>query len=90
MREHKVWDPIKYSYDAFWEDYKRCAIFGYIIAVYFLPMMVEFEKNTEILSMDFDTIDRCNREGGGEALSNALVDMLIDMREAGMLDSFCA
>lgn len=88
LKDHKVQNLEKYSYDTFWEDYKRCALFGYTIAAFFLPTMVELEKNSDLSNLDPDETHNCVVYDCGEALSNTLVDMLIDMREDGLLDSW--
>lgn len=88
LKQRGIWNPTKYSFEAFWRDYKERAIHGYMIAAYFLPMMVEFEKDNNVLQMDHDHLEKINVTGGGETLSNILVDMLIDMREAGFLDCY--
>ena len=88
MEGQGTWNPAKYSFEAFDREYKRCAIFGYALCVYFLPIMTEFEKNNELLQLDEATIAELNSSGGGEALSNSLVDTLMDMRQCGLLDRF--
>lgn len=89
LQERDIWNPATHSYEALWTDYKRRAVFGYVIGTYFLPMMTEYARNNEILDLDRSLLPRIDAEGGGEALSNLLVDMLIDMREAGLLDWLC-
>ncbi|OXU20743.1 hypothetical protein TSAR_008676 [Trichomalopsis sarcophagae] len=88
LKERNIWSPEKYSREAFWQDYKQHAIIGYITAAYFLPIMTEFANNNDLLQLDDEAIEKANASGGGEVLTNALVDMLLDARDAGLLDFY--
>ncbi|XP_014217797.1 uncharacterized protein LOC106646267 isoform X2 [Copidosoma floridanum] len=88
LKDQKIWDPVKYSYEAFVEDFKKSAILGYVISIFFLPIMTEYAKNNDLLDDVDEAIERLNITGGGEPLTDRLVDTLIDMREAGLLDYY--
>ncbi|KAJ8669698.1 hypothetical protein QAD02_000957 [Eretmocerus hayati] len=88
MENRGVWKPEKYSFKVFWEDYKKRAIFGYVMGAFFLAIMTEFEKDNSVLGADETVSTEINLNGGGETLTESLVDMLFDMYEAGFLDDF--
>jgi hypothetical protein len=88
LSEKGICNPSKYSYDALYSDYRRCAIFGYMIASFFLSMMFEYDINNDIIFSDMSYLKEISVNGGGEAMSNLLVDLLIDMREAKLLDDY--
>lgn len=88
LKERNIWSSEKYSREAFWQDYKQHAIFGYLTAAYFLPVMTEFANNNDLLQLDDELIEEANASGGGEVLTNTLVDMLLDVRESGLLDFY--
>lgn len=86
MKERGIWDANKYSVENFWRDYRRCAVFGYLIAAFFRGMMTAFDHEHDIVQVE-SMVDWHVKDGGDEALT-LLVDMLDDMRDAGMLEDY--
>lgn len=84
----------EYSYEAFVEDYKRHAAFGFVISSFFLWNLMA-EENGGATTHDFDytkmTIEesvKISMEAGGDRVSAALAKMLLQLRDTGCLDYY--
>ena len=78
----------EFSKKRFLDDYKRYALFGYMIASFFLPIMMGVEVD------DIEFMNSLSEEEllpiicniGGEKFEEIFTEMLIEMRESGCLD----
>ncbi|XP_012137098.2 uncharacterized protein LOC100878772 [Megachile rotundata] len=88
LKERGVEDLAKYSYQAFYEDYRKKGIFGFFISTFFLSMVMG--KNTmspeEMMQMDYEKSVLVLREMGGDEISEILANMLLKLKEFGCLD----
>lgn len=80
----------KYSYDAFLDDFKRGALFGFIIASFFLTTLMGYDgKETfdKMITGDMSQTDYLiqNKQAGGEKVSKILADMLLQLKDLGCL-----
>lgn len=87
LKDQGVRDLDRYSYDAFLNDYKRHAVFGCGVALFFIPIthykgeqdfndvMKNFQKYVDILML-------C----GGEEMTKKLAVMMLEMKSMGCLD----
>lgn len=88
LREAGLIDLSSYSMEKFLQDYKRCAAYGFIIAIYFLPVISGF------CEADQDNHNRPHHKdaawlmkaAGGDAMSEKFADMLLELRDTGCLD----
>lgn len=81
--------PDCYSYDSFIADYKRHALLGYAIALFFLPVLhghVNFANLGPTDSFNIDVMGPMNKAAGGESMSRNFADMLLEIRNFGGLD----
>ncbi|XP_029053744.2 uncharacterized protein LOC114881204 [Osmia bicornis bicornis] len=87
LKEHGA-DCEKYSYQAFYEDYKKRGIFGYFIAVFFLSMVMNKATTPpdELMKMTPEESGLILRELGGDEVSEILANMLLKLKEFGCLD----
>ena len=88
LAENGIEDCERFSYEAVHEDYKRKGIFGYVIASFFLAMLMgKCEISTEELAaLDMEEQARLIRESGGDEISEILGNMLLKLKEFGCLD----
>ncbi|XP_029173483.1 uncharacterized protein LOC114942314 [Nylanderia fulva] len=79
-----VQDIDKYSYDAFLDDFRKGALFGFVIASFFLPGLLGYLDN---LPEEVDMLEHINycKEAGGDEISKILADMLLQLRDFGFL-----
>lgn len=87
LMEAKIQNIERYSYDALLNDYRRGALFGYVIASFYLMSLmglltVEFDK---IIKMSDEESAKVHEECGGDALSEILADMLLHLKDLGCL-----
>lgn len=76
-----------YSYDKMLVDYKRRAMFGYIIALFFIPAQRGL-VTVDLTSESADDLRRFNEntmKAGGDELSKEFADLLINLRSSGCL-----
>lgn len=80
-----------FSKEALMEDYKKNAIYGFVIATFFLPMMMFPPENFSIEEFFQQPVEESaafqSSLGGGE-MTRILADMLLELREAGCLEKF--
>lgn len=88
LKEQKIENLENYSEKNFLEDYKRHAMFGFVIAMFFLPVVRGMSKLTPEEVKDFDNVKMAmiTKEVGGDAFSEELADILLDMRNRGYLE----
>lgn len=80
-----VQDIDKYSYDAFLDDFRKGALFGFVIASFFLPLLMRNIESNLFEEMDMiEYVEICNKLGGDE-ISKILADMLLQLRDFGFL-----
>ncbi|KMR01220.1 hypothetical protein RF55_989 [Lasius niger] len=80
-------DIDKYSYDALLDDYRRGALFGFVIASFFLGILMGYnDKSIDETDM-VEYMEYC-KQLGGEKLSKILADMLLQLRDFGCLKHF--
>ncbi|XP_072743054.1 uncharacterized protein [Anoplolepis gracilipes] len=77
----------KYSYDALLDDYRRGALHGFVIAFYFLPVLMGCDKREfDVREMTDIKVRMQNRKVcGGEKLSKIFADMLLQLKDFGCL-----
>lgn len=75
-----------FSKERFFEDYKRHALFGYFIASFFLPVLLEMDvPNFEEMASEEKLLASISNIGG-DKFTEVVTEMLLDMREMGCLD----
>ncbi|XP_015118760.1 uncharacterized protein LOC107042273 [Diachasma alloeum] len=87
LREHGIKEVDCYSYDKVLEDYKRRAMFGYMIALFFIPLqrgLVTLDPTT-IGTDKFIEFHQAAKEAGGDQLSKEFADLFINLRNNGCL-----
>ena len=87
LRESDIVNMEKYSYDKFLADYKRRAIFGYLIAIFFAPIIrgccaVDFEN----VRKDLNAAARETKLAGGDEMTEFFGKMILELRDTGCLD----
>ncbi|XP_044013805.1 uncharacterized protein LOC122856177 [Aphidius gifuensis] len=78
-----------FSYDNLLADYKHHVMFGYIMALFFIPNilgLIDLAKTTFDNDTDPLKVFEKTENLGGENLSKLFAEMLIDIRELGGLD----
>ncbi|XP_018400882.1 PREDICTED: uncharacterized protein LOC108778254 [Cyphomyrmex costatus] len=91
LLEADIWDSKKYSYDALLDDYKRGSLFGFVIASYYLPILMGYVKKRNIKRIEeFESEEAAiqNKQLGGDKISKILADMLLHLRDLGCLQYF--
>lgn len=89
LLEANIWDNEKYSYDALLDNYKRGGLFGFVIASFFLPVLMGYVTDNleSFASKGFIKGARRNKFGG-DKMSKILADMLLQLRDLGCLKYF--
>ncbi|XP_011163953.1 uncharacterized protein LOC105198811 [Solenopsis invicta] len=88
-----VQDVGKYSYNALLDDFKRGALFGFIIASMFLPHLLENTNVTE-LRKEYERLMQIPKSVfkykycGGDKVCKMLADALLHLRDLGCLEHF--
>ncbi|KAL0120048.1 hypothetical protein PUN28_008020 [Cardiocondyla obscurior] len=84
LLEAGISDMEKYSYDAFLNDYKKGALFGFVIASLWLGPVNGYGDPQELTSMEFlkveENMQKKFKEVGGDKISKILADMLLDLK----------
>ncbi|XP_012524464.3 uncharacterized protein LOC105829926 [Monomorium pharaonis] len=92
LLEANIWDNEKYSYDTLLDDYKRGALFGFVIASFFLPVLMGYAdviNDVETWSkIGFIERAKQNKQFGGDKVSKILADMLLHLKDLGCLEYF--
>ncbi|TGZ36963.1 uncharacterized protein [Temnothorax longispinosus] len=84
-----VQDIEKYSYNALLDDFRRGALFGFIVASYFLPAMLGYLK-PEVIVQDIISLGslgsaKKQKYAGGDEVCKILADILLHLRDLGCL-----
>ncbi|KAL0120049.1 hypothetical protein PUN28_008021 [Cardiocondyla obscurior] len=90
LLEAGIWDAEKYSYEALLDDYRRGALFGFIIATYFLPVLMGYETAgfETLTNVSYDERAHRSKQLGGDDMSKILADMLLCLKELGCLKQY--
>ncbi|XP_015174530.1 PREDICTED: uncharacterized protein LOC107065391 [Polistes dominula] len=85
LKENGLTNLDKYSYEAFYNDYVENVLFGFIIATFFLHMLVnkDFPKIPVLLDKSIEEISDLVFVSGGDNVSKLLADLLLDLKEIG-------
>jgi len=78
-------DIEKYSYEALLDDYRRGGLFGFLIASFFLPVLMGYSLN---VNMEFEENGKFLKQCGGDEISKILANMLLDLKDLGCLKYF--
>ncbi|XP_028047031.2 uncharacterized protein LOC114254613 [Monomorium pharaonis] len=78
----------KYSYNAIFDDFKRGAIFGFIITSYFLSAILGYMKPTVQEYSSMPEIIKKHKYAGGDKVCKIIADMLLHLRDLGCLKRF--
>ncbi|KAL0120047.1 hypothetical protein PUN28_008019 [Cardiocondyla obscurior] len=87
LLEAGIWDAEKYSYEALLEDFRRGALFGFVIASFWLAPLKGFYNGDirETGAMDYFQRGEIIKPLGGDEMSKILADMLFHLRDLGCL-----
>lgn len=89
LLEANIWDIEKYSYDALLDDYKRGGLFGFIIASYYLPVLMGYVNCDLITHASEEFMGSISaKQLGGDKTSKILSDMLLHLRDLGCLEYY--
>lgn len=85
-----IWDADKYSYDAFLDNFRRGAIFGFVVASFFLPILMGYSKLSlqMIINRGYVESVKESMQSGGDKMSKILADMLLHLKDLGCLEHF--
>lgn len=90
LEEENICEVDFYSYESLLKEYKRNAIFGFVIAIFLLPHLRGYLKPSDYnLPDDINLDESCTDKyfnAGGDELSEELGDMLIELGQSGCLD----
>jgi len=86
LLEAGVWDIKKYSYEALLDNYERDGLFGYVIASFYLPVLLEYYQADVIQNILSVGISESMKQlKYNEEISKILADMLLNLRDLGCL-----
>ncbi|XP_047343336.1 uncharacterized protein LOC124946565 [Vespa velutina] len=85
LKENGLKDLEKFSFEAFWNDYVEHVLFGYTICSYFLCTLMD-ETSSVILDNNLESLTNTIFEFGGDRVTKALAEILIDLKELGCFD----
>ncbi|KAL0120050.1 hypothetical protein PUN28_008022 [Cardiocondyla obscurior] len=90
LLEAGVWDAEIFSYEALLDDYKRGALFGYVIACFYLPTLLGYHKIDEIKERMLHLgVHECMKQlKYNDEVRKILADMLLIMKDFGCLKHF--
>ncbi|KAK2576068.1 hypothetical protein KPH14_007405 [Odynerus spinipes] len=80
----------RFSYEAMWNDYVRHGLYGFVIASFFLHILMGKLDLTleELLAYDTREMVKISIACGGDEVSAILADMLLDLDKLGCVDAF--
>ncbi|XP_051168235.1 uncharacterized protein LOC127286011 [Leptopilina boulardi] len=76
----------EFSKENFLNNYKRYAIFGFMIASFYLPIMHGVELPNFDFSTDMENAAEHFKDIGGDKFRDLLMEIFLDMRNSGCLD----
>ncbi|XP_012524252.1 uncharacterized protein LOC105829738 [Monomorium pharaonis] len=91
LLEADIWDNEKYSYDTLLEDYRRGALFGFVIASFYLPILIKSQGPTNDMKiLGFGKTGliegaKRNKQFGGDEMSQELAELLLHLKDLGCL-----
>jgi len=86
LLEAGVWDIKKYSYEALLDDFERGGLFGYVIASFYLPVLLEYYQADVIQNILSVGISESMKQlKYNDEFSKILADMLLNLRDLGCL-----
>ncbi|KYN30595.1 hypothetical protein ALC56_15291 [Trachymyrmex septentrionalis] len=85
-----IQDIEKYSYDALLEDFKRGALFGFVLKCFFTPILLGY-YSPELLIQDMINLGplegtKKQKYIGGDEVSKMLAEALLHMKDLGCLE----
>ncbi|KAF7407405.1 hypothetical protein HZH66_001942 [Vespula vulgaris] len=85
LKENGLTNLEKYSFEAFWNDYVEHALFGYTVCSYFLHTLMneDLPPLPDILDKKMEDLANIVIESGGDKITIALANILIDLKELG-------
>lgn len=85
-----VQDIERYSYDALLDDFKKGALFGFVIMSFFIPVLLGYfdpkMKIQEALELGSLESSKRHKQIGGDEVSKMLADALLELKDLGYLD----
>ncbi|XP_018394299.1 PREDICTED: uncharacterized protein LOC108773079 [Cyphomyrmex costatus] len=85
-----IQDIEKYSYNALLDDYKRGALFGFVVMCIFIPTILGYLSPDILVQeiVDLGPLEamKKQRHAGGDEVSKILADSLLHMRDFGCLN----
>jgi len=86
LQDAGVWDCDKYSYNVLLENYVQGALFGFLIASFYLMVIMEYTTEPKQLAK-MNAIEYAKEcmPAGGDKVSKILADMLLYMKDIGCL-----
>ncbi|KYN36628.1 hypothetical protein ALC56_08417 [Trachymyrmex septentrionalis] len=90
LLEAGIWNVDKYSYDVFLDDYKRGSLFGFVIASFFLPILMGYVliNEQQIIEIGMAEYSKILKQAGGDKMSKILADILLYLKDLGFLKHF--
>ncbi|XP_011688187.1 PREDICTED: uncharacterized protein LOC105450164 [Wasmannia auropunctata] len=87
-----IQDIEKYSYDALLDDWRRGALFGFLIMSIYLPTILGYAKPRELIQklLQLGIIEGLKKQKclGGDEVNKILADALLHLQELGCLKHF--
>ncbi|KAK0181511.1 hypothetical protein PV327_003789 [Microctonus hyperodae] len=91
LREEGIDDLKEYSYEKILKDYKRRAMYGFVIALFFLPILRGYTTFSleDTVNFDYAKEARSTKKAGGDDLSREFSEILLELRDNGCLHHVC-
>lgn len=90
LLEAGVWDTEKYSFEALLDDYRRGGLFGFVIANYYLPIILGYHKVDSIREklLRLSVLECMKQFKYNDEICKILADILLNLRDLGCLKDF--
>ncbi|EZA55348.1 hypothetical protein DMN91_004502 [Ooceraea biroi] len=87
LQDAGIWDAKKYSYDAIVENYVKGSLFGFVIASFYLVILMGrcTVGPEQLVHIDTTEFAMMCKEAGGDEMSKILADMLLELKDLGCL-----
>lgn len=87
LQDAGVWNAEKYSYDAILENYVHGGIFGFVIASFYLAVLMGHITTgpEQMTTMKVEEYAGMWRKAGGDEMSKILAEMLMHIKDLGCL-----
>ncbi|XP_066586206.1 uncharacterized protein [Prorops nasuta] len=88
LQESGIQDFEKYSFDNLLKDYKERILFGFVIATFYLPILMGYGTVPveDIMKLTIEENVKISSTFGGDKMSEILAQMLLEFRDYGCLD----